>query len=128
MYSCMRVSYLWLAAESKSYLDKLAACDNAYYTSNAGCLEGTRASLRQHVEDWINNTDPTQPNLFWLFGHAGSGKSTVAHTIAKMADDSVREIGLSCFVCKRDDPDRSNPRRLLPTLASGFTLSGPTLT
>ncbi|TFK66201.1 WD40 repeat-like protein [Pluteus cervinus] len=53
--------------------------------------------------------------VFWLHGLAGSGKSSVANTIAAMVEQEG--FYLSCFSCKRDDPELSDPRRLLPTLA-----------
>ncbi|TFK66216.1 WD40 repeat-like protein [Pluteus cervinus] len=53
--------------------------------------------------------------VFWLHGLAGSGKSSVANTIAAMVEQE--EFYLSCFFCKRDDPELSDPTKVLPTLA-----------
>ncbi|TFK66198.1 hypothetical protein BDN72DRAFT_772331, partial [Pluteus cervinus] len=64
-----------------------------------------------------HDADKKKQKVFWLHGLAGSGKSSVANTIAAMAEQE--EFYLSCFFCKRkrDDPELSNPKRVLPTLA-----------
>jgi hypothetical protein len=87
------------------------------------CLEGTRTDLLRRASDWLRSATTlsspgtaTLPRVFWLYGMAGSGKSSVAHTVAKLADED-KDVDLSCFFCKRDDPDLSNSRKVLPTLA-----------
>jgi hypothetical protein len=44
-------------------------------------IEGTRATVFRQIYDWID--DPDGPNLMWLSGSPGSGKSTIAVTLAK---------------------------------------------
>ena len=69
--------------------------------------------------DWVEQRHTeVHPNVFWLRGPAGSGKSTVANTIAQAVRD--RDYLLSCFFCKRDDQNLSTPTRVLPTLAYSF--------
>ena len=50
------------------------------------CLKGTRVELLQQIRIWAQRTD--FPNVFTLTGKAGTGKSTVARTIAEEFDAS----------------------------------------
>ena len=65
------------------------------------------------IELWTRDFD--KPPVYWLNGLAGTGKSTIAQTIAErtFADGS---LGAS-FFCSRDFDDRSNLRSIFPTLA-----------
>ena len=53
--------------------------------------------------------------MYWLNGLAGTGKSTIAQTIAERVF-AAGELGAS-FFCSRDFEDRSNLRFIFPTLA-----------
>ncbi|KAF2403218.1 hypothetical protein EJ06DRAFT_323574 [Trichodelitschia bisporula] len=44
------------------------------------CLPGTRLALLDQIYNWVDAK--THPNIFWLSGLAGYGKSTVARTVA----------------------------------------------
>lgn len=69
---------------------------------------------------------PKSPKLFWLRGMAGTGKSTVANTVAeRIADPNENEFDLTSFFCKRDDPDLSDPKRFFPTIASNISEHNP---
>ena len=65
------------------------------------------------IETWTKNFNKSP--VFWLNGLAGTGKSTIAQTIAEhvFAEDS---LGAS-FFCSRDFEDRSNLHFIFPTLA-----------
>jgi len=65
------------------------------------------------IELWTRNFD--EPPVYWLNGLAGTGKSTIAQTIAErvFADG---QLGAS-FFCSRDFEDRSNLHLIFPTLA-----------
>jgi hypothetical protein len=53
----------------------------------------------------------------WLHGPAGSGKSTIAHTIAKWCDEShPRSLAFSYFFSRRN-PDRNDLKKFIPTFA-----------
>ena len=81
--------------------------------SRKGCLKGTRGAVLEAIELWINNFD--KPSIYWLNGLAGTGKSTIAQTIAErtFADG---KLGAS-FFCSRDFEDQSNLQFIFPTLA-----------
>ena len=78
-----------------------------------GCLKGTRRAILDEIEHWSRDFD--KPPIYWLNGLAGTGKSTVAQTIAErlFTDD---HLGAS-FFCSRDFEDRNNLHFIFPTLA-----------
>ena len=78
-----------------------------------GCLKGTRTAILDDIELWIRDFD--KPPVYWLNGLAGTGKSTIAQTIAERVSADGR-LGAS-FFCSRDFEDRSNLRSIFPTLA-----------
>ena len=91
-----------------------------------GCLKGTRESVLNEIEKWAEGFE--KPPIFWLNGLAGTGKSTIAQTIAeRMFADGC--LGAS-FFCSRGFEDRSDLKLIFPTLAfqlakrySGFRAS-----
>ena len=88
-----------------------------------GCLRGTRKSVLWEIEHWSMDTDGRKQYIFWLNGLAGSGKSTIAQTFAKMmfADG---KLGAS-FFCSRDSENRSNLQAIFPTIAHQLTYRYP---
>jgi len=86
----------------------------AYQHGNRrGCLKGTREAVLDEIESWTNDLDKSP--VFWLNGLAGTGKSTIAQTIAEHAfADGL--LGAS-FFCSRDFDDRSSLQFIFPTLA-----------
>ena len=79
------------------------------------CLDGTRTVILNEIVDWINNTDPAAPRIFWLHGQAGKGKSAIAHTVALQA----RNLGVlgSCFCFTRVRQHEGLHTKLFPTIA-----------
>ena len=63
------------------------------------CLEGTREELLKEICDWINDVNKDTPRIFWLHGPAGTGKSSIAHTIAHRFQQ-LKRLG-SCFCFDR---------------------------
>ena len=77
------------------------------------CLKGTRREVLDEIQSWTH--DFTKSPVYWLNGLAGTGKSTIAQTIAeKLFADG--QLGAS-FFCSRDFEDRSDLKLILPTLA-----------
>jgi len=66
-----------------------------------------------------------QGHIFWLNGMAGTGKSTIAQTIAHRYHDA-NLLGAS-FFCSRDNADRSNSNMIFPTIAYQLCLFQPIL-
>ena len=65
------------------------------------------------IELWTRDFD--KPPIYWLNGLAGTGKSTIAKTIAERVFADGR-LGAS-FFCSRDFEDRRNFQVIFPTLA-----------
>ena len=78
-----------------------------------GCLRGTRRAVLDQIELWTR--DFSQCPVYWLNGLAGTGKSTIAQTIAERVFVGG-QLGAS-FFCSRDFEDRSNLQFIFPTLA-----------
>lgn len=77
------------------------------------CHEDTRKQILREIERWGTGGDNNC--IFWLRGMAGTGKSTIARTVAKMFNDQLL-LGASFFF-SRSNADRADPGRLFPTLA-----------
>jgi len=79
-----------------------------------GCLKGTRGAVLNGIELWARDFDRSP--VYWLNGLAGTGKSTIARTIADRLFADGR-LGAS-FFCSRDFEDRRNLQLIFPTLAT----------
>ena len=86
-----------------------------------GCLRGTRESVLNEIELWADDFDKS--SIFCLNGLAGTGKSTIAQTIAERLFADNR-LGAS-FFCSRDVEGRSNLQLIFPTLAFQLAQSYP---
>ncbi|KAJ8695212.1 hypothetical protein PTI98_007826 [Pleurotus ostreatus] len=113
---------------AQAVLDKLPVAEGALYDSAdrnfaPKCLENTRVSVLERVTKWI--ADPTAPHLFWLNGMAGTGKSTVAQTIAGFC--SERKWLAATFFFSRDRVVQHSAELFFPTLAHQLALFEPRL-
>jgi len=97
------------------FLDKLPIAKDAGYqaVNHKPCLMGTREEELRRIEEW--EADHTDKRVYWLNGHAGCGKSTIARTFAERSSKKER-LGAT-FFCSRDFEDRKSIRLIFPTLA-----------
>jgi hypothetical protein len=79
------------------------------------CLAGTREQLLMDLEAWFDNRDPSRERVFWLNGLAGTGKTTVARTIAARAHEQGRLA--ATFFFSRNIAATRAPSVILPTIA-----------
>jgi hypothetical protein len=77
------------------------------------CLPNTRVELLQEINEWIDGTD--KRCIFWLNGIAGTGKSTVARTIAEMCHNRGH-LGASFFF-SRGGGELARADRLFTSIA-----------
>ncbi|KIM19886.1 hypothetical protein M408DRAFT_172127 [Serendipita vermifera MAFF 305830] len=87
---------------------------NLECTAHVGeCMEGTREDILSEILDWT--ADFTAPNILWLKGYPGVGKSTIATSlIGKL--QSIGRLG-SSFFFKREMADAMTPRALWRRIA-----------
>jgi hypothetical protein len=102
----------------KADLSKLTVVKSAAYNSyddgiTTTCLRGTRTDLLSQITTWANDRSGTC--IYWLCGVAGTGKSTIARTVAETLDRQNR-LGASFFF-KRGEGDRGTGRLFFPTIA-----------
>src|SRR5438477_9306785 len=97
-------------------LEWLPRSKAAAYDHGLQCLPGTRQDILSQLYDWIDSKKPGD-NVFWLSGPAGSGKTTIASTVAAQLDSKdskLRQLGLgslgAAFFCKRNDNNFNQPR------------------
>ena len=97
-------------------LDDLRQAQGAEYrhSNRDRCLKGTRTAVLDEIELWTQ--DFYKPSVYWLNGLAGTGKSTIALTVAERMFADGR-LGAS-FFCSRDFEDRKNLRFIFPTIAA----------
>jgi len=80
-------------------------------------MEGTRVQIIRDIEAWI--LDFKGPQIFWLTGMAGTGKSAIAWTICSRAAAHVEIILGGSFFCSRSTglAAQRDIRCVVPTLA-----------
>ncbi|KAF8147647.1 hypothetical protein K438DRAFT_1867463 [Mycena galopus ATCC 62051] len=78
------------------------------------CTPNTRVNILQQIKQWVENRSPDTPPVFWLNGHAGAGKSTIAFSISQ--DYDGRLLAAS-FFCSRQFEDTRKRKFIIPTIA-----------
>jgi len=76
------------------------------------------------IVDWINNSEPDTPQVLWLYGQAGKGKSAIAHTIASWFK-SLGALG-SCFCFACDQQAECRHKKIFTTIACDLADHDPT--
>ena len=117
---------LTLDLDQKLDLAKLPIAGGASFDShmeehNGTCLANTRVELQHQIIQWAKNRDGD--HIFWLRGMAGTGKSTIARTVARSFADKG-QFGVSFFF-KKGEGDRGNASRFFATLAMGLMTHVP---
>ena len=69
------------------------------FNPDKGCLPGTRMAFLNFIVNWVNN--PDSERILVLFGLAGTGKSSIAHEIARRFYDMGR-LSSSCFFVRKE--------------------------
>jgi Cdc6-like AAA superfamily ATPase len=97
-----------------------ARFDSQDVSSSPVCQEGTQTRAIRYIHDWI---DGGQTPLLWIHSHAGTGKSTLARTIAKELTETG-QIAAGYFF-KRGAANRNGVSRVFATIASQFISTIP---
>src|SRR6266446_764572 len=83
------------------------------FSPDKGCLLGTRMAFLGFIVNWVN--DPTSERSLIIFGQAGTGKSSIAHEIARLFDKMHRLT--SSFIFIRTEQSKPDAYRFFTTLA-----------
>ena len=80
-------------------------------------------NIRKDIIGWAMDNSPESPSVFWLTGQAGSGKTTIAYTIAQYFDrlDKAKNpnphtVFGGSFFCSRQFEETRERIRILPTI------------
>ncbi|RXW23195.1 hypothetical protein EST38_g2668 [Candolleomyces aberdarensis] len=115
---CLKVSY---------------KADHKYYVAGSEeslrrtvCSPGTRDRIRNTIVKWANDTSPESQGIYWLFGPAGSGKSSIAYTVARRfeltsdIDDTITLGGN--FFCSRQFDETRGASHIIRTIVYHLSL------
>ncbi|KAG6887586.1 hypothetical protein C0992_011643 [Termitomyces sp. T32_za158] len=83
------------------------------------CTPNTRVSILEKIYQWAQDTTLESPHVFWLTGQAGSGKSTIAYTVAEHFDQEVNNLFCSLkatFFCSRQFSETKLQGFIIPTI------------
>ncbi|KAJ7676548.1 hypothetical protein DFH06DRAFT_1428079, partial [Mycena polygramma] len=95
---------------------KQARHDSGRRAGPTKCFPGTRTNVLNDIKSWLAGTHrESRSQVYWLNGLAGIGKSTIAKTIAELAQEHG-VLGGSFFF-SRDDADLRRAALFFPTLA-----------
>lgn len=86
------------------------------------CHPHTRQAVIKDIMDWVTGTS-REAQFCWIYGAAGSGKSSIAQSIAILCEEQGRLA--SNFFFARTVAGRNTYASLIPTLAYQLTLSLP---
>jgi hypothetical protein len=98
-----------------------AAFDSPDNQHGPTCLPNTRIELLQNIADWADGLH--ERCIFWLNGTAGTGKSTIARTVARIHHDQGN-LGASFFF-SRGGGDVGHADRVVLTLAVQLAIRMP---
>ena len=79
---------------------------------NLCCLDSTRKGLLSDITTWLDSDDVAEPNVLWLCGAPGTGKTAVAWSLVAELERQQRSAGEFFF-----RPDQNWPSQLWCTLA-----------
>ena len=85
------------------------------------CLPGTRIDILKHIEAWIDGED--KRHIFWLSGWAGTGKSTIARTVAR--EYYNRKCLVASYFFSRGGGDTSRAAKFVGTIAMQIAHKSP---
>ena len=94
---------------------------NSSYGNPTSCMAGTRVKILADLEAWAS--DDLSNKVYWLVGMAGTGKSTILHSLCEILD-AKNMLGGS-FFCSRGSENARNARLIVPTIAHSLASSSP---
>src|ERR1700742_2776320 len=87
------------------------------------CMENTRQNILSEIQKWC--TDMNAPNILWIKGYPGVGKSAIATSLVKQLRASTRQG--SSFFYQRQKAAEMTPNALWRTVAYDLAHTHPTM-
>jgi NACHT domain len=109
----LRVIELRIVTDIDAKIREIPYGTGSRFTPDKGCLMGTRTAFLEFIVNWVN--DPASERCLVLFGQAGTGKSAIAHEIARRFDTMHRLT--SSFIFLRKEQSKREAYHLFTTLA-----------
>ncbi|RYP66844.1 hypothetical protein DL770_008725 [Monosporascus sp. CRB-9-2] len=100
-----------------------AAFNAASRQHTPSCLENTRRNILEQIEEWVDSDG--EKRIYWLKGMAGTGKSTIALTVARRYA-KLRRLGASFFFT-RGGGDLASAAKFARTVAAQLADMSPEL-
>ena len=91
------------------------------YGNPTGRMKGTRVKILADLKAWAE--DDLSSKVYWLVGMAGTGKSTILHTLCEIVDRK-NMLGAS-FFCSRGSENACNACLIVPTIAYSLASTSP---
>ncbi|THU76038.1 hypothetical protein K435DRAFT_879809, partial [Dendrothele bispora CBS 962.96] len=114
---------------NSSIIDRLRYEGTSYDTrvSSYGvareCMPGTRIKVLADLESWALGDGLRK--VYWVVGMAGTGKSTILHTLCHNLDD--KHLLGGSFFCSRALDDASNAPLIVPSIAHSLASTSPSI-
>jgi len=109
----LSVTSLRFVTELDAKIREIPYGTGSRFAPEKGCLPGTRMAFLDFIVDWVDNPDSERSLI--LFGQAGTGKSSIAHEIARCFDKLHRLT--SSFIFLRKEQSKREAYHLFTTLA-----------
>ena len=94
----------------------LPYAEGTSYDQDKGCLIGTRTELIDKILAWIKSPNHNEmTKIYYVYGVAGVGKTSIAHTIAHHCD--VERILMASFFFDGQVAEKNRPKMLFSTMA-----------
>ena len=87
-------------------------------------MAGTREQVLDELEKWAIND--TGSNVCWLNGMAGTGKTSIAHTLSERLDKK-QMLGASYFCSRSASQEVRDASLIIPTIATKLSQASPPL-
>ncbi len=90
-------------------------------------MDGTRVTILKRIDDWMVNKDAKTPNILWLTGAPGAGKSAISISVVKrLKTTELKETKryAKFFIDRQFEPLR-NPRSIWRSVADQLAIAFP---
>ena len=115
-----------ITSEQDRLLNKLLYVGEAQFNSHENenrqpCLQNTRVKILEEIRDWARST--SRQCIYLLQGMAGTGKSTIALTVAHQLQELALHV--ASFFFKRGAGELARTRKLIPTVVHQMAYQSP---